>query len=91
MPLNNAVNDNESRKFEATPADQVAVRVLEKGSRSISRLEWISYVGVTREINTPTREIYRFYSDAGLTALVATVTVDYTDATLEFISQAVRT
>ena len=91
MPLNNAVNDNESRKFEATPADQVAVRVLEKGSRSIGILEGISYVGLTRELNTPTREIYRFYSDAGLTALVATVTVDYTDATLEFISQAVRT
>ena len=91
MPLNFGWNDNERDKFEATQADEVAVRVLDKEPNSMGLLEGVSYVGVTRTLASATQEVWRFYSDAGLTTLVATVTIDYTDATLEFISQAVRT
>lgn len=43
--------------------------------------------------NTPTatEDVFKYYSDAGATVLICTVTVTYTDATKEVLVSAVRT
>lgn len=51
----------------------------------------IEWVAARRILNTATQEEWRFFDDVVDGNLVATITINYTDATLETIDTVVRT
>lgn len=88
MGLTNNILQREYKKFELTPDDETAVRVI---SYSISSLvpEKRDYIGVTYPDDTTEVYTYKLGGASGTT--VATVTVVYTTECKEHILSVTRT
>jgi hypothetical protein len=85
MSMSPDIDDREHDKFYETPTGETTVKVTNVAG---FRLKAFNYFEVAYP--STTRETYTFYSDLGGT-LQDTITINYTDATKNYITDARRT
>lgn len=71
--------------------DHRELRVETTGEVRVASLLPEKWEGLSVAYPTSVQEVYTVYEDAAKTILLATITIDYTDATKQYISSVVRT
>ena len=84
MALPNEIKTLEKRKFVEDKDNEVAVRIIPSGGQSVNPLAKF----VERTLINSTTETYEYYESSSKVTLYNTVTVVYTDNTLEELLSA---